>query len=121
MPRRCSTCRSTWASASRSSDPRVSSASTWRRAVAPELGRRYGALPGVAAVMVASSTARGDADRYSDLDMVVLWEKPPTRDAREAALAELPGDLNRLYDFDAEWRSWSDSLTLGRAASGERF
>jgi predicted nucleotidyltransferase len=99
----------------------VNAASAWRLEAARELGRRYGGLSGVTAIMVASSTARGDADRYSDLDLVVLWEETPARDRREAALADLPGDLVRLYDFDAEWKSWSDALTLGRAASGERF
>lgn len=59
--------------------PRPSAASLWRRKLARELIKPYARRPGVAMVLLGGSPARGWADRYSDLDIVLYWR---TLDAR---------------------------------------
>jgi hypothetical protein len=46
----------------------MNEASQWRFALAQRIGQAYAANPKAKVVMVAGSTGRGTADRYSDLD-----------------------------------------------------
>jgi len=54
-----------------------------RTAAAPVLAA-YAAMPGVDAVMLGGSAARGDADRWSDVEVGVFWARPPTMAERLA-------------------------------------
>ncbi|GAA1694228.1 hypothetical protein GCM10009745_44740 [Kribbella yunnanensis] len=54
-----------------------------RTAVAPVLAA-YAGTPGVDAVMLGGSTARGDADQWSDVEVGVFWSRPPTTAERLA-------------------------------------
>lgn len=56
--------------------------------------------------------ARGHADRYSDLELSVVWRAPPTEADRAAAIAAAGGDLVTLYP--AEAGVWSDAWKIGR-------
>lgn len=49
-----------------------------------------------ASVLIYGSTARGEADRDSDIDVLVIWERATTPDERETALAALDTGLYRL-------------------------
>ncbi|MFI5733916.1 hypothetical protein ACIA49_27630 [Kribbella sp. NPDC051587] len=74
-----------------------------RTAVAPVLAA-YAATPGVDAVMLGGSTARGDADRWSDVEVGVFWTRPPTLAERTAPAASVrPGtpadDDSPWYDY----------------------
>jgi len=91
-------------------------ASRWRQALARQIAPVYVANPKVAAVLVGGSSARGHADRYSDIEIGVFWHEPPTDTDRRAAVEQTGGDWIRLYPFDADEQVWSDDYTIGRAA-----
>jgi len=52
-------------------------ASQWRRKIAQNIGSVYAGNRKVAAVILGGSTARGHADRYSDIELGVFWHTPP--------------------------------------------
>ena len=60
-------------------------ASQWRFALAQQIGRSYAANPKARVVMIAGSTGRGRADRYSDLEIEVYWSAPPSQMDRQVA------------------------------------
>jgi predicted nucleotidyltransferase len=90
----------------------INSASQWRRAVAQRLAPIYAANPRVAAVMLGGSTARGHADRFSDIEIGVFWHQPPTGAERRAAVDQARADLLRLYPYDPIEEVWSDDLSV---------
>ncbi len=49
-------------------------ASVWRVAFARELAAYYAGREGVRMIVLGGSAARGEADAYSDLDIVVYWD-----------------------------------------------
>lgn len=89
--------------------------SRWR----VELGRRVGAAylrdANVAAILIAGSASRGDADRDSDIELMVAWAEPPTEAQRRLIVEPLAADL-RLYDYDDDWECWQEDLFIGRSA-----
>jgi hypothetical protein len=90
----------------------VTAAAAQRRAFAEEAGGAYASDPRVAAVLLGGSAARGHADRYSDLELAVLWREPPTEADRAAAISAAGGDLVTLYPVEAG--VWSDAWKIGR-------
>ena len=48
-------------------------ASQWRAALARQVAPFIAANPDVQAIMLAGSTSRGNADRYSDVEIGVFW------------------------------------------------
>jgi hypothetical protein len=66
----------------------------------------------VAAVLLGGSSARGHADRYSDIELFVVWTEPPSDADRAAAISGADGDLVMLYP--AEDGVWSDAWKVGR-------
>lgn len=90
-------------------------ASLWRYSFAQRIAPIYAANPHVTAVILGGSVARGHADRYSDIELGVFWGKPPTDKDRQTAADAFPGDLIRLYPYDAVEEVWSDDFILGRA------
>lgn len=93
----------------------MNTASQWRRLFAQQLAPIYAVNPHVAAVILGGSTARGHADRYSDIEIGVFWHQPPTNADRQAAANAIPGDLIMSYTFDPVEEVWSDDFMLGRA------
>jgi hypothetical protein len=93
------------------SDPEQS---RWR----VELGRRIGSAyvrdPSVAAVLIAGSASRGDADRDSDVELMVAWAQPPSEAQRRQIVEPLAAD-HRLFDFDDDWECWQEDLFIGRS------
>ena len=91
--------------------------SRWR----VELGRRIGAGyvqdSNVAAVLIAGSASRGDADRDSDVELMVAWAQPPSEDQRRLIVEPLAAD-SRLYEYDDDWECWQEDLFIGRSAEG---
>jgi hypothetical protein len=72
-------------------------------ALAEAIAPAYTALPDVRAVIVGGSVARGYADAFSDLELGIFWESPPTDEQRNDAIARLGGELwsFRSYRPDA--------------------
>jgi len=92
----------------------VNAASQWRHALVQQLAPIYAANPHVAAVLLGGSTARGHADRYSDIELGVFWHQPPTESDRQMAAARISGDLIALYPYDPSEEVWCDDYMLGR-------
>jgi hypothetical protein len=90
----------------------MNEASRWRLSLAERVGRAYAADPKALVVMVAGSTGRGTADRYSDIEIDVYWSEPPTNDDRRAAVERSGGALlsELLPPEDDEW---SEEISLG--------
>lgn len=89
----------------------LNAASAWRLALAERVAPVYAALPGVRAVLLAGSVARGWADRYSDVEMTIFWDTAPSDDARCAAATQV-GTLVNLYPYDDENAEWSDDVQV---------
>ncbi len=70
----------------------------WRLDVARRLAAHISAFPGVQAIVVGGSVARGYADAYSDLEMPIFWESLPGDDTRHALVAALGAEF--LYGYD---------------------
>jgi hypothetical protein len=91
--------------------PTMNEASRWRLALAERVGRAYAVDPRARVVMVAGSTGRGTADRYSDVEIDVYWSEPPTDDERRAAVERSGATLLELHPYEAdEWAEW---ISLG--------
>jgi hypothetical protein len=87
-------------------------ASVLRRSLAEHIAAAYAANHGVRAVFLGGSAARGHADRFSDLELGVVWSQPPTEEERRSAIEACGGDLVRLYPNDGA--VWSDAWKIGR-------
>jgi hypothetical protein len=89
----------------------MNDASRWRMEVGRRIGMAYAADPKARVVMVAGSTGRGTADRYSDLEIDVYWDEPPTDDERRAAIDRAGGRLLTLFDYEED--EWSEEISFG--------
>ncbi|HYN90064.1 MAG TPA: hypothetical protein VER55_16135 [Ardenticatenaceae bacterium] len=89
----------------------MNEASRWRFEIGQRLGMGYAANPKARVVMVAGSTGRGTADRYSDLEIDVYWSEPPSDDERRAAVAAGGGTLLTLYDYEED--EWAEEISFG--------
>src|SRR5438128_720717 len=82
----------------------MNDASRWRQALARQIAPAYAADPKVAAVVgdgrlpVGGSSARGHADRHSDIEIGVFWHEPPADAERRAAVEQMGGDLIRRVE-----------------------
>lgn len=94
-------------------------ASLWRRDLARRLAATYAANPHVDSIIVGGSSARGHADRYSDIELGVFWRVAPSEDERRLAAERSGADLHRLFPYDEDYGTWSDDLFVGRAASDQ--
>jgi predicted nucleotidyltransferase len=101
----------------------MNAASAWRFELARRVAAAYVENTKVAAIIVGGSTARGRADRFSDLEIGGFWHEPPTDEERLAAASAVAeatgGEVHRLYPYDPEEEVWEDDFFLGRAASDE--
>jgi hypothetical protein len=88
----------------------------WRLEVARRVGEAYALNGHVDAVFVGGSTARGQSDRYSDIELGVFWAVDPTKAERAAAIATAGGDLHLLYEPDGIY--WEDAFFVGSDAAG---
>jgi hypothetical protein len=92
-------------------------ASLLRLALGERLAQAYANHPSVVAVIAGGSVARGHADRFSDLEVGVIWAEAPTKSERAAAIDAAGGDLVRLYpaeEGELDGPIWSDAWKIGR-------
>lgn len=94
-------------------------ASRWRIRVAQSLGPLYASNEQVACVLVGGSTARGHADRYSDLEVGIFWHHPPTEEERRWVVQKAGADLLYLYPYDLAEEVWCDDFMVGRSQPDE--
>jgi hypothetical protein len=81
----------------------------WRLDIARHLAVHISAFPGVRAIAIGGSVARGCADAYSDLEMPIIWDSLPDDATRRALVAALGGEF--LYGYDGP--SLEDQLLIG--------
>jgi len=92
----------------------MAAASHWRMMLAQTIAQRYALIPTVDALFLGGSTARGQADRYSDIELSVLWTTPPTEQERGQVITQLGGDLHFLSPYIKDEGLWEDLFFLGR-------
>ncbi len=80
--------------------------SRWRYGLAQQIASHAHANPKVAAVLVEGSVARGDADRFSDLDLAVFWAEPPTVQERRDIVIRAAGRDRRPWPSPREAAGW---------------
>src|SRR3954452_17501354 len=93
----------------------MNNGSQWRYAIGQQLAPLYAANPYVDAVLLGGSSARGHADRYSDIELGVFWQRPPNEMERKDVVTRSKGDLLYLYPYDVDEQVWSDDLMIGRS------
>lgn len=81
----------------------MTNASKWRFEIAEKIAASYAQNPKVRVIMVAGSVGRGVADRFSDLEVDVYYDEPPTKDERVAMAKGAGGDSVGLAEDDIEW------------------
>ena len=84
------------------------SPSGWRLTLAQRIAAAYAADANARVVMIAGSTGRGAADRWSDIEVDVYYDEPPTEESRRAAAAASSGTLVSLGEDHDEWEERLD-------------
>jgi len=69
-------------------------------------------------VLIGGSTARGQADRFSDVELEIFWNVSPTDADRREALEHSGGSIIRNAPYDASESVWHDALAIGQGADG---
>jgi hypothetical protein len=82
------------------------------RALATRFAAAYAPLAGVRAVLLTGSVARGWADRYSDIELMVFWDGEPDQQLRHQAARDGGGTMVTCWDYDEENEEWSDDILL---------
>lgn len=91
----------------------MNEASRWRLAIAQKIAPVIAANPKVQAIMVAGSTSRGCADRYSDIEIAVFWSSPPSDEERMAPIVPAGGVFWELDPYDEEHATWMEEWGIG--------
>jgi hypothetical protein len=91
---------------------------SWRHQIAESLADAFAANPAVDAVFLGGSTARGEADRYSDIEIGVCWHRDPTKAERAQAINAAGGELHLQYEPEGIY--WEDNLFAGHDGAGTR-
>lgn len=68
--------------------------------LARSLARMYSDRPDVRAVIAGGSVARGCADDYSDVEIGVFWETPPSDAVRKDAIRRMGGEVWKFDLFE---------------------
>ncbi|CAG9622389.1 DUF4037 domain-containing protein [Sutcliffiella rhizosphaerae] len=60
--------------------------------------------PSIEAIMLAGSVATGWEDEFSDIELHILWKKPPSDDDRKQPIQFINGSVLSYFPFeDGEW------------------
>ena len=89
-----------------------------RRALAAQIAKAYVAT-GAEAVLLGGSTARGEADRHSDIEVGVFWRRAPGDDERAAAITA-PAATSTGSGPTQTSTGWFDDWFIGRCATTSR-
>ena len=94
----------------------MTESASWRHEIAQRLADAFATNPAVDAIFLGGSTARGQADRYSDIEIGVFWDRDPTKAERAQAISAAGGELHLQYELEGIY--WEDNLFAGRDAAG---
>lgn len=81
--------------------------SEWRLAKGKQVAALYAKNPKLRALVVAGSVGRGWADEWSDIELDLFWNEPPTDDDRKSVIEGVNGTI--AYYFPLEGDEWSDA------------
>lgn len=81
---------------------------SWHLDFAKQLAVKIRAFTGLRAIAAGGSVARGYADAYSDLELLLFWDALPDDDARHALIETLQADF--LYEYNGP--SQEDQLLI---------
>lgn len=76
----------------------MNEASLQRIALAKSMATVYGSHPGVEAIILGGSTARGVASPNSDIDLGIFWTQLPSQQERRDLRREFGGSLTRFVE-----------------------
>ncbi len=79
----------------------------WRLEKGKRVAALYAQNPKLRALVVAGSVGRGWADEWSDIELDLFWNEPPTDDDRKSVIEALHGTIE--YYFPLEGFEWSDA------------
>ncbi|GAA1621735.1 nucleotidyltransferase domain-containing protein [Actinoplanes couchii] len=85
------------------------------RAAGERLAEEFKTVAGVRSVLLTGSVARGVADRWSDVELLILWEDAPSPEARHGAASRAGGEVSAFHDHDPDNAEWSEDVLLDRA------
>jgi len=72
----------------------------------------YVGLPGVRALLLTGSVARGWADRYSDIELMLFWDGPPTEPLRRRGVEAGGGLPHAFHGYDPDNAEWADDVLV---------
>lgn len=81
--------------------------SEWRLEKGKQIAALYAQNPKLRALIVAGSVGRGWADEWSDIELDLFWNEPPTDDDRKRVIEAASGTIE--YYFPLEGDEWSDA------------
>jgi hypothetical protein len=81
--------------------------SEWRLEKGKQIAALYAKNPKLAALVVAGSVGRNWADEWSDIELDLFWNEPPTDDDRKSVIETFHGTIE--YYFPLEEFEWSDA------------
>lgn len=94
----------------------MNEANVWRHALAQQIASHYRANPKVRAVALAGSVAQGDADRSSNIDLLVFWVEPPTDKERRDIIKRTRGIRRSRFPSHAKAGRWSEQFEVAGVA-----
>ena len=86
--------------------------SLWRLELAQQIAPAYAGQQGVVAVFAHGSAARMRADRYSDIEIAILWSRPPTERERLDAIIRAGGSSAKLADYAPGYQAWTEEFYI---------
>ena len=82
----------------------MNQATQWRIAFARQMTTIYAQNPKVRAIVISGSVSRGQADGYSDIELDLFWQKPPTEVERIRPIQQVNGRIIMIEPYaDDEW------------------
>lgn len=81
--------------------------SQWRLEKGKQVAALYAMNPKLVALVVAGSVGRDWADEWSDIELDLFWNEPPTDDDRKSVIEALNGQIE--YYFPLEGFEWADA------------
>lgn len=74
---------------------------------ASDISKIYELNPKVEAILLGGSVSRNWHDQYSDIELFVFWEEPPTDEDRKNPIVKLNGDIIDFHPYEEE--EWSET------------
>lgn len=86
-----------------------------RMIIAERVAESYADSSNTQVVMIAGSVGRGRADRYSDIEIDVYYDRPPTEAER---IASVEGCGGTVLDLDQDDDEWEEQLSVAGIKAG---